>query len=283
MPLLGILSWSQYTVPAGIPSGDLTDNTHPNDPANPTYDAANPVSWIGETSTFNGGAPTQIDITDDDASFDDGYMDPGSAQTLTSVVSSDGTPYPARSTVENAFSLVDAGGQEIFVVRINGQNVGFTYANGQEPTMGETFTASQSLDGAPADNAGGATSSSASYSNVICFAAGTLIDTPLGPRPVETLMPGDEGTTRDHGPTAILWRRQSDLCLEHAQERDAPVLIAAGALPCTGRYHLTPTPHPAGRAATWGHLCHQPRGNGRAQRAACPPPDHLRTGGSGAR
>jgi len=32
-----------------------------------------------------------------------------------------------------------------------------------------------------------------------CFVAGTLIDTPQGPRPVETLMAGDQVLTRDNG------------------------------------------------------------------------------------
>ena len=63
MPFLGIYSWSQYTTPTGIPSGDLTGDTTPNDPAAPGYSSSAPT-WIGETFTFNGGAPTQIDISD---------------------------------------------------------------------------------------------------------------------------------------------------------------------------------------------------------------------------
>ncbi|NND42605.1 MAG: hypothetical protein HKO04_11080 [Silicimonas sp.] len=74
MPFLGIYSWSQYTTPAGIPSGDLTGDTTPNDPAAPGYSSSAP-SWVGETFTFNGGAPTQIDINDDDGNFEDGYVE----------------------------------------------------------------------------------------------------------------------------------------------------------------------------------------------------------------
>ncbi|WP_367876066.1 Hint domain-containing protein [Sulfitobacter sediminis] len=36
--------------------------------------------------------------------------------------------------------------------------------------------------------------------SIICFANGTAIETPYGPRPVESLMPGDLVLTRDHGP-----------------------------------------------------------------------------------
>lgn len=38
-----------------------------------------------------------------------------------------------------------------------------------------------------------------------CYAPGTLIDTPDGPRPVQTLQPGDLLLTLDHGPQLIRW------------------------------------------------------------------------------
>ena len=44
-----------------------------------------------------------------------------------------------------------------------------------------------------------------------CFTAGTLIDTPSGPRAVEELRPGDLVTTRDHGPAPLLWAGASRL------------------------------------------------------------------------
>ncbi len=40
---------------------------------------------------------------------------------------------------------------------------------------------------------------------VICFAEGTKIATPFGPRAVERLMPGDLVLTRDHGPQSLQW------------------------------------------------------------------------------
>lgn len=40
---------------------------------------------------------------------------------------------------------------------------------------------------------------------VICFGAGTRIDTPMGPRLVEALQPGDFVLTRDSGPQEVLW------------------------------------------------------------------------------
>lgn len=232
MPVLGLFSWSQFTIPAGIPEANLTSDTHPNDrdPNNPSYDPDNPVTWIGETFTFTGSGPTQIVINDDEGSFDDGYVDSGTAQTLAQDVTIDGTLYPAGSTVENEFSLISATGQEVYVVRINGENVGFAYGEGEEPSPGETFTAESGLDGAPSDNADGTSSSSEPYTEIMCFAAGTLIDTPDGPRAVECLRAGDLVSSVDRGAVEILWRCETQHTIDSAAQDGHPVLISAGAL-----------------------------------------------------
>lgn len=229
MPFLGIYSWSQYTTPTGIPAGDLTGDTTPNDPAAPGYSSSAPT-WIGQTFTFNGGAPTTIDITDDDGDFEDGYVETGTPQTLTSAVTIDGTTYAAGSVVENEFSLINSAGQEIYVVRIDGVNIGFTYGSGEEPTATETFTAQQGLDGAAADNADGTSMSMEPYADIICFSVGTLIDTIDGKRAVETLQAGDLVNTLDHGFKPILWLRTNDQSLDSTQDDGKPVLISADAL-----------------------------------------------------
>jgi hypothetical protein len=212
-----------------MPANRLNYDTTPNDPASPAY---NPgvSTWIGKTFSFNGGAPTQIDMNDDDPFFQDGYVETGGAQTLAQNVTIDGTLYTAGSVVENEFSLINGSGQEIYVVRINGVNVGFTYAESEGPTVGETFTAAQGLDGAPADNAGGMSSSDEPYASVICFAAGTRIETPDGPRPVENLEPGDVVATVDNGPMPILWARHNIQPLDFVVDDGKPVILKAGAL-----------------------------------------------------
>lgn len=61
----------------------------------------------------------------------------------------------------------------------------------------------------------------------VCFARGTLIETPTGPRYIESLAEGDEVNTLDDGPQAIRWisgRRVP------GTGGNAPVHIAAGAL-----------------------------------------------------
>jgi hypothetical protein len=67
---------------------------------------------------------------------------------------------------------------------------------------------------------------------VICFAAGTLIRTESGVRPVETLMPGDRVLTRDDGPQEVLWtgdRRMTGARL-YAMPQLRPIRLRAGAL-----------------------------------------------------
>ena len=67
-----------------------------------------------------------------------------------------------------------------------------------------------------------------SNSTVVCFASGTLIDTPSGPRAVEELDVGDAVETLDHGLQTIRWTLKSEHFLEKTD--DKPILISAGAL-----------------------------------------------------
>ncbi len=60
---------------------------------------------------------------------------------------------------------------------------------------------------------------------IVCYAAGTLISTPTGPRSVKTLEPGTLVDTADHGPQPIRWTGSH---LVAAQGRLAPIVIRAG-------------------------------------------------------
>ncbi|WP_136439725.1 choice-of-anchor L domain-containing protein [Pacificoceanicola onchidii] len=89
-------------------------------------------------------------------------------------------------------------GQEIeltangFVVVSAGDEVGedfFTYTVADE--FGNTDVANVKLTTTP------------------CFVAGTLIETPRGPKSVEALAPGDLVETLDHGPQPVVWVGQS--------------------------------------------------------------------------
>lgn len=65
-----------------------------------------------------------------------------------------------------------------------------------------------------------------------CFTAGTLIDTPDGPRPVEDLRPGDLVLTLDDGPQPLRWIGHRSLSLAEilAEPSLQPVEFAAGSL-----------------------------------------------------
>lgn len=68
--------------------------------------------------------------------------------------------------------------------------------------------------------------------NIPCFTTGTLIDTPDGPRPVESLKPGDLVLTADHGAQPLRWigQRRMDASILVAMPQLRPVRIRAGAL-----------------------------------------------------
>ncbi|WP_066705465.1 Hint domain-containing protein [Celeribacter ethanolicus] len=61
----------------------------------------------------------------------------------------------------------------------------------------------------------------------VCLARGTLIDTPEGPRFIETLQVGDRVHTLDHGPQEIRWTGSRRVAAKGAL---APIRITAGTL-----------------------------------------------------
>ena len=66
----------------------------------------------------------------------------------------------------------------------------------------------------------------------ICFTPGTLIATPMGARPVESLREGDRVITRDNGIREICWAGQKALTSQMMalQPQLRPILIKAGSL-----------------------------------------------------
>ena len=67
---------------------------------------------------------------------------------------------------------------------------------------------------------------------VVCFCAGTKIETPGGPKAIEDLRVGDQVVTKDNGPQKICWIGSRVLPLGAGAEsqRFRPVRITAGAL-----------------------------------------------------
>lgn len=74
-------------------------------------------------------------------------------------------------------------------------------------------------------------------SGVACFVAGTLIDTPDGPRPIETLGPGERIVTRDAGAQTVCWAGATEVAGQGAL---APIRIRAGVLGATRDIEVSP-------------------------------------------
>lgn len=72
---------------------------------------------------------------------------------------------------------------------------------------------------------------------VPCFVAGTLIATPAGPRPVESLRPGDLVLTQDDGAQPLRWVGSRSVAAEGAL---APIRISAGAFGAHQALMLSP-------------------------------------------
>jgi len=129
---------------------------------------------------------------------------------------------------EDYFTLAKPGGGTITLqsVEIGGVLIG--YVTTEPLQSGVSYT--QSGTG---DVKGGVGDTRLTYSqvgSVPCYAPGTMIGTPAGPRAVETLRPGDPVMTLDHGPQAIRWTHSGEHPLEEAEDDARPVEIKAGAL-----------------------------------------------------
>lgn len=92
------------------------------------------------------------------------------------------------------------------------------------------YNANDTIDGGSSEQADGIFHGGSGGNDiyvVLCFARGTLIETPGGPRFVETLKEGDLVVTQDDGPQPVIWAgsdRQAGV------GPNAPVRIRAGAL-----------------------------------------------------
>jgi len=212
MPSIYIHSFNQFTYSG--PASELT--------------ATQGAGLVGETLTYNGGTGTALDINDDDGFFQDGYVETGGSQTLNSSVTIDGVTYPAGSTVEVEYAVLDATGTAYYIVRIGSTNVGVVYPSGQDPDPGDVISITDHRDGAAGDSGDGVSSTVPYDQLVVCFASGTHILTPEGERPVETLCVRDMACTLDHGPQPIRWIGRIDI--ESPAEEDKPIEFKAGSL-----------------------------------------------------
>lgn len=229
MPFIAIYQWSSVDMPDDLDADNIKYDLDANHPDAQYYDDTEPT-WTGQTYTFAGGTPTKLRLDDDDDHFEDGYTETGAPQVLKDAMTLNGTTYPAGSVVEAEFSLLDDTGLEVWVVRIDGENVGFTIPAGyDEIPPGTTFSPTQSRDGAPQGSSDGQ-SSREQYSNVACFTAPVPIDTPDGPRRAGSLRPGDMVLTLDNGAQPVLWAGRTTLRLGPQNDGRRPIRLRADCL-----------------------------------------------------
>lgn len=178
----------------------------------------------GLTITLNSNAWQEVFITDDDTDF----RDNDSSQTLLGDQTINGTDYDAGSVVEAEYGIVLTDGvNEWQVVGFNVRDSNPSYATveglafiggpGGFPPVGVPLRVDRAQEGPNFDVP--------DYATPICYLRGTLIDTPGGPRPIETLAPGDLIETRDNGPLPLRWVGGRHVI---AAGRCAPVRIPAG-------------------------------------------------------
>ncbi|MEP3442252.1 MAG: Hint domain-containing protein [Sulfitobacter sp.] len=120
----------------------------------------------------------------------------------------------------------DIGGGTQNITALSGAAAGAVSENLQPPTDAGSATTSIQFNQPNPETAVFQTISEGD-TGVACFTAGTMVDTPNGPRLIETLAEGDLVTTLDHGPQRIRWigaRRVSG----HGVH--APVCIRKGTL-----------------------------------------------------
>ena len=201
-------------------------------------------SWEtpGDVMLTFGSPDTSISFDDADGVLTD---DPFSGSTvtdqqLTQAVTIGGTTYspsaettrwknPAPVNVENEYevTLYDAAGTAYRMVGVSitegymTKVVGVTF-DVQAPAPGTTLIYKQGVSSYSQNG-----QSTVIPDEAICFLAGTLIDTPSGPRRIEDLATGDAVTTLDSGPQTIRWIGCNTVSGLGAL---APIRIAAGAL-----------------------------------------------------
>jgi hypothetical protein len=195
---------------------------------------------LNRTITINQGKYIRTLIRDNDPDFEDNDT---SQQWLSVAQTIGGVAYPANTRVEAEYSLVLQDSSDpprqwtVYGYNVNNSDPTFRTVEGLafRPADDGSFPpVGTPLSVVDADE-GPFGLGSNPYLNFVdppCFVPGTLIDTPNGPRTVETLQPGDLVLTRDHGPQPLrwvgrLWLSAADLG-SHPKHR--PVRIHAGSL-----------------------------------------------------
>jgi len=197
---------------------------------------------VGRTLTLTAPAWQETPLTDNDGFFDDNDTGATTGQRLEAPVTIGATTFATGTAVEAEYRLTledPSTGQTWQVIGYNLNNSSPSYATVEAlafigppagwPPVGTPLQVIAAFEGP-----GSAGQPAQAYDGLVsppCFTAGTLIDTPRGPRPVGALGPGELINTRDAGPQPL--RGLARTPVSAAQMRRAPafrpVLVRRGA------------------------------------------------------
>jgi hypothetical protein len=169
-------------------------------------------------------APQTVVVNDTNATRPQFDEVNNSGQTLSTGVTIGSTFYPAGTPIYVNYRITTATGLNLYSISItttgnNGNNVTDAWVSDDplQPGTSYTFTSEANIGGG-----------NVTYASLACFAAGTLILTPDGQRPVETLVAGDFVCTIDHGPQPLRWA--AGTTVDGTDPRNAPIRFAPGAI-----------------------------------------------------
>ncbi|MEM9811751.1 MAG: Hint domain-containing protein [Pseudomonadota bacterium] len=144
----------------------------------------------------------------------------------------------ARVYIDRGCTITNGGEPiEVFAVVLEGRMIGWAVEGGVSTLEPGSYvvTDEYQVSEEPDDET---VEPSPTYESLLCFAAGTLIETPEGERPVESLLPGDFVSTLDHGAQPLRWRGVTTV---RAAGELAPVVFEPGAF--GNRRRLTVSPN----------------------------------------
>ncbi len=206
--------------------------------ATPNHNTGGGEGWNFQSYsfTYDPSQTVAANIADGDDTFQDDPLNPewsgGSwsphSQVLGAPLTIGGTTYAAGTQMEDEyeFDVTDQFGTTYRLVAVA------TFDGFNFNVVGYTFEGATPPSGAILTSVPGSSRDGQSIADPVCFARGTLIATPAGAQPIETLRAGDLVATADGRAEPIVWigRRAVSAATTAETPGMRPVRIAAGAL-----------------------------------------------------
>lgn len=181
---------------------------------------------VGRTLTLDSTNWSPISINDSDTNF----ADNDTGQQLNGAQTVNGVSYGSGSIVEAEYSFTVSDGTNTYtLVAFNVRDSSPSYATiegiafigdpGDWPPVGVPLTVVSAQEGP--------SFAAEDYVEPVCFAAGTLIQTPDGPKPVEHIGPGHYVTTINGRKATVRWVGQRRYRIH---ENNRPIRFRAGAI-----------------------------------------------------